>query len=174
MIKLRLNVVEYSVILTWNKWLLFCTDCLSLQMVKRFVSRGMGEADAKVVVSKMAQYEGFFVNLMVTEELGLQLPEDDDASLLTDAFLMALSFALIGCLPLLTYFLGMATALKLDDQQLFIIGAVVSGLLLFALGSMKSCFSNVLWVLSGFESLLVAAICAAAAFAVGSGLRSIV
>ena len=141
-------------------------------MVKRFVSRGMGEADAKLVVSKMAQYETFFVNLMVTEELGLQLPEDDDASLLTDAFVMAISFALIGCLPLLTYFLGLISTFK--DDELFVIGSVLSALLLFALGSMKSCFSSVLWVLSGFESLAMAAVCAAAAYGVGSGIRSVI
>ena len=77
-----------------------------MKMVKRFVSRGMAKADAELCVSKMAQYEGFFVNLMVTEELGLQLPEDDDAVLLTDAFLMAISFAVFGSLPLIVYCFG--------------------------------------------------------------------
>ena len=75
-------------------------------MVMRFIARGMGKVDAELCVAKMAQYETFFVNLMVTEELGLRLPDDDDGKLLTDAFLMTVSFGLFGSLPLVVYFFG--------------------------------------------------------------------
>ena len=142
------------------------------EMVKRFVARGMGEADAKVVVSKMAQYEMFFVNLMVSEELGLQLPEDNDASLLTDAFVMAVSFALIGCLPLLFYCLGVIGTFT--DHDLFLISAGFTSVMLFILGTMKSCFSEVFWVYSGIEAVLVAAVCAGTAYCTGSLVKSLV
>ena len=132
----------------------------------------MGEADAKAVVTRMAQYESFFVNLMVAEELGLQLPEDNDASLLTDAFVMAVSFAAIGCLPLAVYCLG--TFGVFDEHQLFLLSAGFTGVVLFVLGAMKSCFSEVFWMFSGLEAVLVAAVCAGVAYCTGSLLRSVV
>jgi hypothetical protein len=51
-------------------------------MAKRFMSKGMSKADATLVASKMAQYDSLFVSLMVSEELGLQLPDDNDAALI--------------------------------------------------------------------------------------------
>ena len=141
-------------------------------MVKRFVARGMGEADAKVVVTKMAQYENFFVNLMVSEELGLQLPEDNDASLLTDAFVMAVSFALIGAMPLLVYGMGMFGIFS--DHELFLIASVLMAVLMFVLGAMKSCFSEVFWIFSGFEAVIIALICAGVAYSTGSLVKNLV
>ncbi|CAE7649898.1 VIT2, partial [Symbiodinium microadriaticum] len=52
------------------------------EMTLLFTQRGMGAADAELVVKKMAEYEEFFVNLMVTEELGLQVPDEDEWGLL--------------------------------------------------------------------------------------------
>lgn len=43
------------------------------EMVNIFEAKGMNRLDAELVVKKMAQYEGFFINLMITEELGLQV-----------------------------------------------------------------------------------------------------
>jgi vacuolar iron transporter family protein len=135
-------------------------------MVKRFVSRGMGKADAELCVGKMAQYEGFFVNLMVTEELGLQLPEDDDAVLLTDAFIMSMAFAGFGCLPLIVYCFGQWDIA--DDKSMFYVALVISAFFVFILGSTKSSFSSVFWVYSGIETVLVAAASSIIAYGVGS------
>lgn len=135
-------------------------------MVKRFVSRGMGKADAELCVGKMAQYEGFFVNLMVTEELGLQLPEDDDAVLLTDAFIMSMAFACFGSLPLIVYCFGQWDIA--DDKNMFYFAVLITAVLVFMLGSTKSSFSSVFWVYSGVETLLVAAATSGVAYALGS------
>jgi vacuolar iron transporter family protein len=143
-----------------------------LQMVKRFVSRGMGKADAELCVAKMAQYEGFFVNLMVTEELGLQLPEDDDAVLLTDAFIMATAFAGFGCLPLVVYCFGQWDIA--DDKNMFYAALGISAFFVFVLGSTKSSFSSVFWVYSGLETLLVAAASAGVAYGIGSVIVKII
>ena len=126
----------------------------------------MGKADAELCVAKMAQYEGFFVNLMVTEELGLQLPEDDDAVLLTDAFIMSMAFAGFGCLPLIVYCFGQWDIA--DDKSMFYIALVISAFFVFILGSTKSSFSSVFWVYSGVETVLVAAASSIIAFGVGS------
>lgn len=135
-------------------------------MVKCFVSRGMGKADAVLCVGKMAQYEGFFVSLMVSEELGLQLSEDDDAVLLTDAFIMALAFAGFGCLPLIVYCFGQWDIA--DDKTMFYTAAAITAVIMFILGSMKSSFSSVFWVYSGTETVLLACATSGVAYALGS------
>lgn len=126
----------------------------------------MGKADAELCVGKMAQYEGFFVNLMVTEELGLQLPEDDDAVLLTDAFIMAMAFAGFGSLPLIVYCFGQWDIA--DDKNMFYAASAITAFFVFILGSTKSSFSSVFWVYSGVETLLVAAASGGVAYGIGS------
>jgi DNA damage-binding protein 1 len=108
-------------------------------MVKLFEYRGMSKPDAETVVNKMAQYEGFFVNQMVTEELGLQPPEDDDFTLLVDAFVMIFSYALLGSIPILI-FLSPLYLPSLSTRDLFTTSAVLTGLILYILGSVKSTF----------------------------------
>jgi vacuolar iron transporter family protein len=111
------------------------------EMVILFSQRGMGLADAELVVRKMAEYEDFFVDLMVTEELGLTLPGEDEASLLKDAFAMFISFLLFGTFPLLPFFLGPFDVMNLDN--LIITAFVCTGVCLFCLGAFKSTFRRV-------------------------------
>ena len=108
------------------------------EMVVLFHERGMGKEDAELVVRKMAEYEDFFIDLMVTEELGLSLPDEDEASLLKDAFAMFISFLLFGTFPLLPFFLGPLYIMELDD--LIVIAFLCTGIALFSLGAFKSTF----------------------------------
>lgn len=108
------------------------------EMINTFEERGMGRTDAETVVRKMAEYENFFIGLMVTEELGLLVPEDDEAVLLKDSFLMFFSFVAAGILPLLAYGLG---PLKVtSDTNLYVLALTISGLCLLLAGSAKSIF----------------------------------
>jgi len=109
-------------------------------MVKLFEFRGMSRQDAESVVNKMAQYEGFFINLMVTEELGLQPPEDDEITLLLDAFVMFISYAGLGTIPLITYCLVPSNLSNLSQKDLYVSSAFLTGLSLYILGSIKSTF----------------------------------
>jgi vacuolar iron transporter family protein len=52
------------------------------------------------VVRKMAKYDAFFVNVMMVEELGLQVPDPDD-DIVKEGVIMFLSFAGFGAMPLL-------------------------------------------------------------------------
>jgi VIT1/CCC1 family predicted Fe2+/Mn2+ transporter len=108
------------------------------EMIVLFNQRGMGLADAEIVVKKMAEYEDFFIDLMVTEELGLSLPDEDEASLLKDAFAMFISFLLFGTFPLLPFFLGPFDILNLDS--LIMAAFLCTGVSLFSLGAFKSTF----------------------------------
>ena len=47
-------------------------------MVELFEQRGMGHDDAVEVIKRMAKYKEFFVNIMMTEELSLPVPDPDD------------------------------------------------------------------------------------------------
>lgn len=135
-------------------------------MTSRFISQGMEKTDANYVVLKMAQYEGFFVNLMVTEEWGLQPPEDDDAKLLTDAFIMAIAFAVFGCIPLIVYCFSPWSVM--DDLGTFYAAALTASVLIFFLGSMKCSFCTVFWFYSGLETVFVAGAASGVAYLLGS------
>jgi vacuolar iron transporter family protein len=109
------------------------------EMVLLFSQRGMSTPDAEIVVKKMAEYEEFFVNLMVTEELGLQLPDEDDVGLLKDGLVMFLSFAFFGTIPLLPFLLGLLH-MDISDQTIAMVAVGATALALFLLGSIKSTF----------------------------------
>ena len=99
-------------------------------MIELFHQRGMSREDAEVVITRMAKYKDFFVNIMMTEvsadlvsgrpwevfkrfnpcrplapqELALPLPvADASAESLKDGFIMFLSFAIFGMLPVLGF-----------------------------------------------------------------------
>lgn len=132
----------------------------------------MAHKDAELVVSKLATYEDIFVGLMLSEELGLQVPNEDDAMLLTDAFIMFLSFAALGICPLIILCLGPMNLFS--DQDLFYIAIFISLVILFILGSMKSSFSTSSWIYSGLESLILGAICSFLAFFVGASVINVI
>lgn len=50
------------------------------EMVELYMMKGMNREDAETVITTMAKYKDFFVNVMMTQELQLQVPEDDHVS----------------------------------------------------------------------------------------------
>jgi VIT1/CCC1 family predicted Fe2+/Mn2+ transporter len=172
-------------------------------MIGRFEARGMTRTDASTVVHCLAQYESVFVNMMVADDLGLQLAEDDDALLLTDAFVMLASFALFGALPVLVYGLGSLAVgansdsytgstdkypgwvaggavyvepmgLNATSLNLFWFSMVVSQVVLLSLGWAKSTFSSSNWMVAFLETLCLGSGCAALAYVVGSQVAGLV
>mmetsp|Transcript_38970 Transcript_38970/g.77599 ORF Transcript_38970/g.77599 Transcript_38970/m.77599 type:complete len:281 (+) Transcript_38970:34-876(+) len=138
-------------------------------MVSRFESRGMSRRDAEVVVGKMAQCEGFFVNLMVADDLGLQLSDDSDANFLTDSFIMMVSHAILSSIPVLI--LGVGSSLGLaGSQALFMASAGSSLLILFVLAVVKSRISSSSWIMAGVEALGLGALCSMLAYFLGHRL----
>mmetsp|Transcript_24769 Transcript_24769/g.41895 ORF Transcript_24769/g.41895 Transcript_24769/m.41895 type:complete len:292 (+) Transcript_24769:47-922(+) len=139
------------------------------EMIVLFNQRGMGLSDSEIVVKKMAEYEDFFIDLMVTEELGLTLPDEDEASLLKDAFAMFVSFLLFGTFPLVPFFLGPFDIVSLD--HLIIAAFLCTAISLFCLGAFKSTFSSSThWLSSGLESLCLGSVCAAIAYTIGAAV----
>jgi vacuolar iron transporter family protein len=50
------------------------------EMVELYMMKGMNREDAESVITTMAKYKDFFVNVMMTQELQLQVPDDDHVS----------------------------------------------------------------------------------------------
>jgi hypothetical protein len=133
-------------------------------MIQKFEFRGMNRADAELVVNKMAQYEELFVTVMVNEELGFGVPDDDDGFLLKDAFVMSACYLGFGAMPIAVYFA--AGAGGVDPESTLALASLVSATGLFVLGAVKSSFhSSVPWVYSGLEAVLPGCTCAGVAYA---------
>ena len=47
------------------------------EMVELYMLKGMSREDAETVITTMAKYKDFFVDVMMAQELELQVPDDD-------------------------------------------------------------------------------------------------
>ena len=107
-------------------------------MIEIFQSKGMSKADAEVVVHKMAEYESFFVSLMMTEEKGLVIPDETETELFTDSGLMFLAYAAFGTLPFAVFFL--AVSLGSSNSLSYLVALLFDLCLVLTLGCIKSSF----------------------------------
>lgn len=138
------------------------------EMVDIYVSKGMTEEDAASVINTMAKYKDFFVDVMMMQELELQVPDDDHVQAsMREGLVMFLSFASFGAMPLLGYVIIPASFPHLGEQYLFLSACVVTALVLFLMGSVKSWFSSQNWFHTGLETLLLGGTCATVAFTIG-------
>ena len=138
------------------------------EMVELFEQRGMGHDDAVEVIKRMSKYKEFFVNIMMTEELSLPVPDpDDDVNSRKEGVVMFLAFAFFGMLPILGFVAAPALAPSLDDAALFSVACMVTAVALFGLGAFKASFGDKAYLRSGAETLALGGICAAVAFLVG-------
>jgi len=139
-----------------------------MEMIELFESRGMTREDSTVVVTRMAKYKHFFLNIMMTEELCLPVPEEDDnMNSLKDGFVMFVSFALFGMVPIMGFALVPMLDPSLDEHSLFVVACVVTALALFGLGAFKARFNEKFYIRSGLETLVLGGACASVAFIVG-------
>lgn len=138
------------------------------EMVDIYSEKGMSRADAAQVVDLMAKYKDFFVDIMMTHELELQVPADDHVQeSMREGVVMFCSFAAFGALPLLGYVIIPSVFPHLDEQVLFVTACVVTGMTLFLMGSIKSFFSTQHWFQAGTETFLLGGACASMAFFIG-------
>ena len=138
------------------------------EMVELFVARGMSREDAEFVIQRMAKYKDFFVDLMMTEELALPVPgEDDNNDALKDGLVMFLAFTAFGMLPIVGFVAAGAFFPGLESDQLFSVACIITGINLLGLGAFKARFNDKQYIRSGMETLVLGGVCAAVAFFVG-------
>lgn len=144
-----------------------------MEMIELFESRGMTRDDATVVVTRMAKYKTFFLNIMMTEELCLPVPEEDDnLNSLKDGAVMFLSFAFFGMLPILGFALVPMVDPSLTQHDLFLVACLITALSLFSLGAFKARFNEKFYIRSGVETVVLGGVCALVAFVVGRFVAS--
>ena len=111
------------------------------EMVEIYTEKGMSKEDAELVITTMAKYKDFFVDIMMQQELELQVPEEDHVrESLREGVVMFCSFAFFGALPLLGYVIIPSLNPHLGETELFTSACVVTGIVLFLMGCIKSNF----------------------------------
>lgn len=127
-----------------------------------FAAKGFEGADLDRVVDLITSDSDRWVRTMLTEEYGLPLQPRSAYKAAATTFS---AFAICGVVPLVPFVLGLANA--------FNISIVLTAVVFFAIGSVKSRWSTVAWWWSGVSTLLVGAIAAGLAYAVGVFLKSL-
>lgn len=145
------------------------------EMIDIYEERGMSRDDATTVINTMAKYKDFFVDVMMSEELALQVPEEDHkVETMKEGVVMFCAFASFGSLPLLGYVVIPALFPTLGEDVLFAAACVVTGLVLFGMGCLKSIFCSANWFICGLETLLLGGACATVAYTVGQFVDGLV
>ena len=106
-----------------------------------YTQKGMSQEDATLVVNTMVKYMELFIDTMVAEELVLQVPgEDHRVESFKKRVMMFCSFACFGSLPFLGYVIIPTAFPDMGTDSLFITACVVTGVVLFIMGCVKSMF----------------------------------
>lgn len=136
------------------------------ECVQILVEKGMAQADAEAVIRRYAKYPDLFVEWMMNFELEMQVP-DDDENPWKDGFVTFLAFVFFGIFPLLAYAIASAAGSNLEAMELFTISCVISAVMFFILGSLKTHFTKQKWWQGGFEILIMGSSTAAVSYVVG-------
>eukprot|EP00657_Telonema_sp_P-1_P012722 TRINITY_DN9468_c0_g1_i1.p1 TRINITY_DN9468_c0_g1~~TRINITY_DN9468_c0_g1_i1.p1 ORF type:complete len:357 (+),score=101.54 TRINITY_DN9468_c0_g1_i1:107-1177(+) len=141
------------------------------EMVELYTQRGLEPDKARLVVENMASNKDFLIDQMVTDELGLELPDEDDNPW-KDGLVTFTSFVFFGMFPLLAYICLNSTDLTQD--ALFVMSCCLTGVMLFILGVVKSQFTQQMWYLAGTEILCLGGFTAAVSYGIGALVAEIV
>jgi len=136
------------------------------EMIDLYEQRGLPREDAVEVIQTMAKYPDFFIDIMMCEELGLKVP-DEDESPVKDGFVTFLAFLIFGMLPLFGYIVAPILNPDVSSLSLFMVASLVTMVVLFLLGAFKSQFSASTWYASGLEFLLLGSAAASTSYFIG-------
>lgn len=139
------------------------------EMIDIYKERGgMTHEDAEICIKTMAKYKEFFVDIMMTQELELQVPEKDHIKeSFKEGVVMFCSFAFFGAMPLLGYVIIPSAYPNLGEYELFMSACIITGCVLFFMGCIKSMFCSQHWFISGAETFLLGGACATVAYTLG-------
>lgn len=122
------------------------------------------ERAVEVITSDKDQW----VDMMMTEELGLPLHGPDPFKAALSTFVAFLVVGLIPLLPFINHYLGLA-----GGSSPFVWSSVLTGIAFFGVGVAKSKFVEQRWYWSGLETLLIGGSAAVLAYVVGAMLKGI-
>lgn len=133
-----------------------------LELKEIYMAKGISEEDSKQIVDIISKHKKAWVDIMMVEELGIL---EDTESPLKNALVTFFSFVVFGFIPVLAYIVGV----KIDfiQNNVFAFDCVLTGITLFVLGSIKAKITELSWIKSGIETLLVGGVAAGIAYGVG-------
>ena len=127
-----------------------------------FESKGFSGEDLGKIVTLITADRARWVRTMLTEEYGL--PREVRSPWLA-AIATFSAFLVCGLVPLLPYLFGLHSALRFS--------VIMTAIVFFAIGSIKSRWSTAVWWRSGLSTLALGAVAAGLAYAVGQLLNNI-
>jgi VIT1/CCC1 family predicted Fe2+/Mn2+ transporter len=127
-----------------------------------FQLKGFEGDDLSRIVELVTSDRERWVRTMLTEEYGLPREVRSPWIAAVSTFT---AFVICGLVPLLPYLLGVRQSLK--------VSIVLTGIVFFAIGSVKSRWSTGSWLRSGLTTLAVGGIAAALAYVTGLLLKNL-
>ncbi|VAW12504.1 FIG00741757: hypothetical protein [hydrothermal vent metagenome] len=128
-----------------------------------FAAKGFGGEDLERVVDVITSSESHWLDTMLTEEHGLTAAQRQP---LRGAVATFVAFFICGGIPLLPFIFATEASLT--------VASVLTAVVFFIIGSMKSRWSTTRWWISGLETLAIGAAAGAMAYGVGYFLSAIV
>jgi len=137
-------------------------------MIEHYVSCGMAKRDAVVVVEKLSRNKVIWTDLMLAKECSIV---ETTISATKSAWITFASFVGFGFVPLFAYVLARYSELTFNA---FVAASILTGITLFALGAYKAKITELNWLKSGFQTLLLGGVAAGAAYLIGFALAGII
>jgi len=128
--------------------------------------KGYAGEDIEKLVILISKNEGFWIDLMLHEELKI-VPAKEAPSPQKTALATFIAFIFAGSIPLIPYIFT-------EFNNPFAMAIWFTAGALFIIGSLRSIFTGKKWFLAGAEMLIIGGIAALIAFGVGFGLKQIV
>ena len=127
-----------------------------------FQHKGFAGDDLKRIVELVTSDRERWIRIMLSEEYGL--PREVRSPWIA-AISTFTAFLICGLVPLIPYLFNFSNSLTTS--------AIMTGIVFFAIGSVKSKWSTSSWVSSGISTLLIGGIAAALAYAAGLLLKDL-
>jgi VIT1/CCC1 family predicted Fe2+/Mn2+ transporter len=126
-------------------------------------SKGYEGEQLETIVEIISSREEVMLDTMLHEEYGLTSAQRSPALAALATFL---AFIICGAVPLFPFVFNLA--------QSPLIASTMTGVVFFAIGTVKSRWSTQHWIASGFETLVIGMGAAGLAFLIGTGLQGLV
>jgi len=135
------------------------------EMVNLYVEKGLSRSDAENVITILSKDKGFFVELMMKEELEMIKP-DETVSPIKHSLVLFASTVLFGLLPVIPFMVKSYTHYAELEYQVtqniaFSVSAIIAFLSLCATGVLKSNFTVTPWWKSCIQSVIPGAVVSA-------------
>jgi VIT1/CCC1 family predicted Fe2+/Mn2+ transporter len=126
-------------------------------------AKGFSGDDLERMVNIVTSSKDHWIDFMLAEEYGVPLAQ---RSPLKSAWATFTAFAICGLVPLIPFVFGLAHAA--------IVATVITGIVFFIIGSVKSIWSTQYWFWSGIETTAIGLAAAGMAYGIGMLLERII